>query len=57
MKKSLGTIAIAIAGGIVALGSYKLLENSPQEQIIREVVKMPSHQVAHTSTTLSLIHI
>ena len=51
MKKSLGTIAIAIAGGIVALGSYKLIENSPQEQIIREVVKMPSHQVAHTSTT------
>jgi serine protease Do len=51
MKKSLGTIAIAIAGGIVALGSYQLLENSPQEKIVREIVSMPSQQVAHTSAT------
>lgn len=52
MKKSLGTVAIAIAGGIVALGGNKLLEEKPQEKVvIRETVSPPSTTVSHNQLT------
>lgn len=48
MKKSLGTVAIAIAGGIVALGGNKLLEEKPQETVvIRETFNTPIKTVSH----------
>lgn len=48
MKKSLGTIAIALAGGIVALGGYKLTEEDKKETVvIREVNSIPSTAVVN----------